>query len=464
MQAASPTADAPVAGAAADGNAGSGEKPKKKKRHGWIIGVIVVVLVAAATAAAWLYLEGGGKQGIEAYRLVHDAGQSPDTGLDISITAQLGDSSVTTLATLRRAECGEKRISCVETNGIPLYYSDGRLILENGKMYSAEGLLPDYMQLLSIAERVCRSTELTTAQKDGEKIYSVSVGGDSAAELLKVLIPDAAEYLGGADSVSLTLTEGGSGLSSASFESSGVLTGGNGSYSVTADVTVVSSAASTEVPEAVQEAALSSEQPKRDITPELLRLLRAWSELNGSESISAQIDLAADCGPLIVDDSLKYFRTDCGGTDISCIKKKNLTIYFSGDKRCRSDGRLLSASEEKVTGSAGLIDIAYQLCLSGEFDCAETKNGWLYTLTLDENAMAEASRAIAPDIEDSAVTLKNGSLVVELENDAITRMRIDCSGGIEIVLSEAQAALSAEISFTDDKTDIPAAVVSALMQ
>ena len=279
-----------------------------------------------------------------------------------------------------------------------------------------------------------------------------------------MLIPDAAEYLGGADSVSLTLTEGGSGLSSASFESSGALTGGNGSYSVTADVTVVSSAASPEVPEAVQEAALSSEQPERDITPELLRLLKAWSELNGLDSISAQIDLAADCGPLIVDDSLKYFRTDCGGTDISCIKKKNLTIYFSGDKRCRSDGRLLSASEEKVTGSAGLIDIAYQLCLSGEFDCAETKNGWLYTLTLDENAMAEASRAIAPDIEDSAVTLKNGSLVVELENDAITRMRVDCSGGIEIVLSEAQAALSAEISFTGDKTDIPAAVVSALMQ
>ena len=75
------------------------------------------------------------------------------------------------------------------------------------------------------------------------------------------------------------------------------------------------------------------------------------------------------------------------------------------------------------------LEALKQICLNGEFDCTDTGNDtWLYTLTLDENAMKTVAYAASPEMESLPVTLSSGSVQITMSGTTIKEIDCACTG------------------------------------
>ena len=221
---------------------------------------------------------------------------------------------------------------------------------------------------------------------------------------------------------------------------------GAGDLRVKASVLFRDSASAPVIPEEVRSAMrASSTEVSGTLTDDTLRLLQALSVLYGQDTLSADIDLSADCGPIVLSDTLQYDRHDYDGQSISCIRKNTLAFYFSDGVICDESGNKLDSAD--LVDSAQLIDLSCELLMNGTAACAETENGRSYSLTLDEDGMAALSAAIAPGIKTQNVSFTSGRIEALVGADgALRSISISCSGALHLILTDAPAAVSAVIT------------------
>ena len=217
-----------------------------------------------------------------------------------------------------------------------------------------------------------------------------------------------------------------------------------------------------QVPEAVTAAIAGGTEPENTVLPaDTLRLLRSWAALRSREVLAADLTLTADCGPLVLRDTLQYDRRTVAGQDFTAVRKGALSLYFSGDKLCDVEGHVLT-TDDALASQAQLLQLAYQLVLNGTAACTQTGGTDTYTLTLDEAGAAEFAAAIAPDIQSQHVAFTGGRVTMEVQDTQLCSVRITCSGSISVALTEASASLSADIRFVSRNYPFPRAVLNAL--
>ena len=177
--------------------------------------------------------------------------------------------------------------------------------------------------------------------------------------------------------------------------------------------------------------------------------------------LAADLTLTADCGPLVLRDTVQYDRRTVSGLDFSCVRRGSLTLYFSGGKLCDAEGRTLTAGDSAAEQSR-LIELAYQLVLSGDAACTRSGGAEVYTLLLDEVGAADFAAAIAPDIQSRHVTLTGGEVVLEVRNGYLRSIRVTCTGAVRVALLETDASLGADIRFVQRNYPFPQKVLTAL--
>ena len=237
---------------------------------------------------------------------------------------------------------------------------------------------------------------------------------------------------------------------------------GAGDLRVEASVLFRDSASAPVIPEEVRSAMRSSStEVSGTLTDDTLRLLQALSALYGQDTLSADIALSADCGPIVLSDTLQYDRHDYDGQSISCIRKNTLAFYFSDGVICDESGNKLDSAD--LVDSAQLIDLSCELLMNGTAACTETENGRSYTLTLDEDGMTALSAAIAPGIKTQNVSFTSGRIEALVGADgALRSISISCSGALHLILTDAPAAVSAVITPTTREVSFSQQALSAL--
>ena len=127
---------------------------------------------------------------------------------------------------------------------------------------------------------------------------------------------------------------------------------------------------------------------------------------------------------------------------------------------------LLNEQDNELTDRAHLLEVLYQVCLNGEFKCADTGNNtWIYTLTLDESAMKEVAYAAAPEMETLSVTLTAGSIQIMVKDTSITELDCSCTGGLDALAKTEPVTVSAKMSFIHNSgMEIPSVVKNQLIQ
>lgn len=436
---------------------------KKKKRWIPILAVVLAALIAIGVFTAI-------KMGtfVNAYELLQEFSDRSESAMTLSLDTELDDQLTHTDIAITKTQVDGHSVTCIQNDGISLYYADGAVIMENGKAYQVSELYPDYSSLTEKTAKIFKTLSFTTSRSEGKVTCSLTAEGENARTLLKILVPEQIENLSDTQKLKVELTSADDEILSLRFSSEGTLMDdAKTPYTISAELKPAETDKTFTVPEPVKETVCSGKtESKTAISEDLFRLLSAWTDLSQEESFTSNVTLAVECSPISLNESIKYERTLVEGEKIGCIRKNDLAVYFANGSFCDQNGVSLNAEDSELTDRAHLIEVLYQVCLNGEFKCADTGNDtWLYTLTLDEAAMKEVAYAAAPKMQTLPVTLTSGSIQITVENTSITELDLSCTGGLDAVTEKAPVTVSAKMSFTHNSgSEVPSAVKNQLIQ
>ena len=416
----------------------------------------MLVLLAAA---AVFFFRSDVKKDLEAYRLVEARMKQDPLAMHVTVDASYGKLAVQADAAVTRTKVDGTAVTCIDRDGATLYYADGTIYLSNGRAYPIADAYPDYSALLDKTAELCRSLTIDKSVDGKEKVYTLTAEGDDAAALLRLLASDEIADAAALYSLRVELVAESGELMELRF-----YTEGAGDLSVDASAVFRSSAAAPVIPDDVTDAmSSSSTEVSGTLTDDTLRLLQALSALHEQDTLSADIALSADCGPIVLSDTLQYDRHDYDGQSISCIRKNTLAFYFSDGTICDESGSKLDSAD--LVDSAQLIELCYELLANGTAACTETDGGWSYTLTLEEDGMSDLAAAIAPGIKEQDVSFTSGRIEALVTADgALRSVSVSCSGALHLILTDAPATVSAVITPTTREFTFAQPALNALKQ
>ena len=413
-------------------------RPRRRRRR--FLPILITLLVLLGAAAVF-FLRSGFSRDVEAYLLLDSRLKEDPLAMDVSVDASLNSLSVQTNAAVLRTSAEGTSVTLVQTGGVTLYCANDAVYLENGKAYAIGGACPDYGALLDKTAALARALEITKSVDGTNKLYRLTASGADADALVRLLVPEALADAAAIHELSVELVAEGGELMALRFSTEGE------ALSLDADVDFRHSAAAPAIPEDVLRAIRSGGSADSTmLTADTLRLLDAWSELMARDPLSADITLSADCGLIVLNDTVQYDRRTIDGQDYGRIRGSTLSLYFSGGSVCGEDGGAVDAASESRADSAQLIGLCYELMMDGTAGCVRSGDGYFYTLTLDEEGMAALAAAIAPDIETQSVSFTAGSIEVSVSGDGtIRQIGVSCTGALHLILTDAGASLSAVI-------------------
>ena len=443
----------------ASGAVAVAERPKKRVR--WWIPVIVVVVLLAIAAGVFFVSRNFGTE-LEAYRILNAYAQKDPLAMTLRVDAKLDGQTIGLDAEICKTKVEGKTVTCLQRDGVQLFYAGETVYLENGRAFSVGGDYPDYAELLPQAAELYRLVNVSASTSGTQKTYRLTAKDENADALVRILLPELP-----ADSTVRTLEAAltADGQKPIRLTFSAELTGGtsatlNAELSFSEGVTTA-----PEIPEAVRSAITSGKPAEAGLlTDELFELLKGWAARCAGESMSADLTLSADCGPVVVNDTLQIDQKRVSGQSITAVRKNALTLYLSGDRLCDGSGNAASDQLSGLADSAKLIDAAYQLLLNGETSCTISGDTKTYTLSLDEKGMENLAYAIAPEAKSQSITFKEGTLDAVLTGGVLTSLRVSCAGSIRVVLADTPVSLSATAAFTERDVEIPQEVVDALVK
>ncbi len=438
------------------GDVGAHQAPATGKKHfrWWIIPLVLVILAAAA--GVFFLVKSGLGNDLEAYHLLKTYLQDEPAATAVTVNAGLGSQTLNLEGELYRFTDQGVTVSCVEEGGAALYFAKNTLYLENGKAYALGGGCPELSELLPQAAELCRLIQVDRKVSGSEKTYTLTAEGEDAAKLLTCLLPEDWDAQISALDVTLTSRDG-------KLEALRVAAAQGSELSLEAVFTPLEGAETPQVPETVRTAIAAGDTGSRTLSGALWDLVQAGSAVYGRSTLSADVTLSADCGPVVFQDTLRYDRKALAGQNILRVERSPYVLYSAGNKLCDAQGTTVTDTLA-LTDKASLVELAWQLALNGEVTVREEGDAQLYSLDLDQAGMERVAYAIAPDVRSQALTLTGGDVTLTVKNGELTAISLSCTGTVQVVVAQVQARLEADIAFTQREADFPQSVIDALRQ
>lgn len=331
---------------------------------------IIVVIAVCVLVGSKL---GTAKNG---YKLLQEFATQPENAMTLSMNVKLDDMLTNTELDITRTKVENHSVTCIQNSGISLYYTDGAVIMENGKAFEISDLYPDYSLLPGQVAELFKSISFSAKHSSGVVTCQLTAEGDNANRLLKTLLPAQAKNLSDTQKLTIELDFSGEELLSLRFFSEGTLVDTNKTtYTLTAELKPKTIDTSFAVPDTVKKTICSENMKvESSISENLFRLLNAWTVMSQEDSFSADVKLGVDCGPILLDEKMKYGQARVDGNKISCVRKDDIAVYFMEGIFCDQNGVLLTEQNNTLTNRAHLIKLLKQVCMNGEFDCTDTGN------------------------------------------------------------------------------------------
>lgn len=436
------------------------KKVKRKKGHTVFLILLAFLVGIAATAA--FFLLPGIRTEMESVNLIKDLADRDAICMDLSVTAKAGNRELDFAAQIQKQPLEGKTVTAIRQNHVSLVYADGTVFLENGKAFRIGDEYPDYSELLDVIVRLYENVDIS---RDNET-YTIAAKGQNAAAILELLIPDVGDHLSREQEVTVELKTADGEVSCVTFAASGALGAEDTrKYEVEASLEIDPEGFDAITIPAKIRALLSSGSYEAVtlLTEDLLVLAEGWKELDTRELLSANLTLDANCGPLVVKESLKFYRWN-SDPRISSVQKNGYALYFTETSICDKNGKKLPLAEAPAVEGADLLDIAYRACMNAEVSSSETDKERILTVALDKKGKEEVACAIAPEAGQLGITFEHGSVQIVIRDGKIHSIHAYCDGAMQVVIPDVSVSFGAELVFTDSGAEvtIPYAVENTL--
>lgn len=429
-----------------DSGAALPAKAAKRHRKAAVLVALPAVLVAAAVV---LLFATGLKDDLAAYALLRQYMNQNESAARLTVEVQ-GDSRHYIDAQLTRTQVEGKSVTRAEMQGAAVYYCDGLVYLENGQAVETGRIIPNYPELLSNVFTLYQGSDITVFENPSERIYSVSVNGDTAQALLDNMLPSDLGSLTQVDLLDVDLVGQGGELAELRFEASGLFAGAGEETPLTVSATLKAlegDGQAVELPACVRDQIVSGGAGSPIADEDVFRLLESWLGLNARDPLISDVSLSADCGWLVLDEELVWSRTHADDVEVNSIRKNGRTFYFSKKNVYDESGNRDSNAGTVLFSPGNLLKLAYQLCINGEVSCVENRGTYTYVLALDQNGMARVAHAILPDSEKLALSLQSGAVRITVTDEGVESIRFTCGGSVRIVAVDAPVSMDAELRF-----------------
>ena len=405
---------------------------------------------------------------VNAYELLNEFSNRTESAMTLSLNTEMDGRLTQADIDINKTQVDGHSVTSIQNNGISLYYADGAVIMENGKAYRVSELYPDYSNLTEEAAKLFQTLSFTTRRSGGVVTCSLTAEGENARRLLKILVPEQIENLSDTQKLKVELSIVDDEIQKLCFYSEGTLMDDSKTpYTISGELKPAETDETFSLPEPVIETVSSGEiESETVISDGLFRLLSAWTNLSQEKTFTADISMGVECSPISLNENIKFERTIIDGEKIGCIRKKELAVYFANGNFCDQNGVVIDAKDNALADRKRLIEALYQICMNGEFKCTDTGNDtWLYTLTLDEEAMKSVAYAAVPEMKNLPVTLTSGSVQIMIKGSNITEIDFSCTGGFNALADTAPVTVSVKMGFIhNSNTEVPNAVKNQLIQ
>lgn len=427
---------------------------KKKDLLKWLIGIVTVLLAAAIVCLAVVLLRKNFFSSVETYQMLQDYINQPQQSFQIQIDTALGEEAYQITADVFCTEVSGKKVTSISIEDMQCFYADGILYLENGKAYQTSEVSADYANLLQLLTVLYASSDVEVTKADVQKIYSIQIKEDAAQEILTYLLPSVSTEALTLQTLKATFLAQEEVLQSITLTSDGKLQDeAHTKYDITAHITMLEAEANKkELPDSVKNALEKEGTPIQTIaTKDVLCLYHAWESLYNQDVMGAEIKLHADCGLLSLQQELSFISSVTEGKRIQSIQKDGFTVYFDEDSVCSENGYAVTTNRAENADIAQLLEVAYALCLEGDFECVKTDTSYIYTIALDKAGMKKIASYIAKESQDLAIQFENGSLQLVVSEETLQSIQFHCAGELNVILAKTPVSLSAELVLSGEE-------------
>lgn len=431
----------------------------KRSRKVWI--TLPILLAAALAIAVRMYAPRTEVvQAIHIYDVMKNYIQQPEQKMKLSVMARIEDKDSDFSAEIDVTDISGHTLSVISENGRSLYYSDGIIFVGNGDAFRLNGTAPDYSGLMGQVLAISQKVQIESA----DNVYTITADGTQAAKIAQLLLPSVYDLLPKAMSLTVEIETAQDALKQLRITGAGNLADSvKTPFSLSAIVDILQPEP-VHVPDAVIQKVLARDcHPQEIFSDELVRLLQAWTQLRGRDSVAAEVHLTADCSALTLDDSFLCYQWKAGETRIYGTDKTGSMLYFGENKVCNSNGREVYVQKASEMDITGLADVLYRAFRDAQFKCRQEGTDTLYTVSLKPAGMKELSEAILPAAKKMDITYSQGSICLILKNNQIQSIQVSCGGSAKVVAVYADITLDMNITLADGKIQaLPEAVLHAL--
>jgi len=295
------------------------------------------------------------------------------------------------------------------------------MYLENGRAFLLGEDGSRDTPILELIRKLFESTEITRTESLDKVTYSITATGADAENLLIMLIPSTEGQLASAGYTQIRIVASDGILERVEIDGTATI---KDSMETNIDVTAriydfkEVSEEEFKLPKAVVEAIENTESTSLAVVEEeWYRLLLAWFEFDGEEQ-DGKVVVDVECGPINV-------KTDGDWSDIA-------------------KGISTTANAQNLQK---LPDMVYEVCMNGDYSYDKTGDSYRFRVTLEEEAMTDLAKTIAPEIVAQAVNFTDGVVEVVVENNEISSFEIEINGTVTVLLSNVGASVEAEFIF-----------------
>ena len=431
------------------------------RRHA--IALLALLLALIGSTALIIHKAPGVADGMGLYLMLRNYFERSDIEMDLEISADLGEENYLTDVSMYTAASGNRKVTAVDWQGITVYYCDQMMIFENGRAFRIDADLPDYSDIIRMALPLYRSVKISSSELNGVRSFHADAVNEDARKLLRLLVPFLSDRLPDTLKVDADLVMTDADLSSIGFHWNGAIqpdiSGSDQAGPIPSEITAAmhfhSASEPHQIPQIVESAIRSQNAADiPDLSDDFKRLFTAFTDLYARDPLEAEANVQASCGPFVVNDSFYYQKSSRYGKDISRISRtkeegseSHDALYITKDRVLTESGVSAGLSGGYLEDTGKLIGMASAACMNGELSHNESDGLHSYTVSLDEEAIAELTSMVVPEAASLPLKVNEGSVTVMIREDALRKGALSSGGKspIEAIVLKAEGETDAGI-------------------